>query len=141
MSKTETENKKMEILLVDDDIDFLEQQKIMLTSNGYDVILANTRIDAEKILENKKPDFAIIDLMMAEKDDGFVLSYHIKKLYPDVPVIILTAVTSETGLEFDLTGKDSAWVKADALMSKPVRFEQLQREIERLCKNKVSTDL
>ncbi len=58
-----------------------------------------------------------------------------KKKYPGMPVVLVTAVTSETGLEFDAaTDEERSWVKADALLAKPVRFEQLKREIERLAK-------
>jgi two-component system, OmpR family, response regulator len=70
---------------------------------------------------------------MEHTDSGFTLCHHIKKRYPDVPVIIITAVTSETGLEFDsYTAEERSWVKADSMLSKPIRVEQLLREIERL---------
>lgn len=124
----------MNFLIVDDDLDFLEQQKIMLESEGYTVTQANSRLEAEELLKEMKPDLAIVDLMMQEKDDGFVLSYFIKKAYPDVPVIIVSAVTSETGIAFDGDGINRSWIKADAMLSKPIRFEQLKREIERLCR-------
>jgi CheY-like chemotaxis protein len=125
--------KTLTILVVDDDHDFLVQQSLMLKAYGHTVIEAESREDAEKILLEKKPDLAVIDLMMREKDDGFVLSYFIKKRYPDLPVIIVTAVTSETGMNFSGNVKQSSWIKADAMLSKPIRYEQLKREIERLC--------
>jgi CheY-like chemotaxis protein len=76
---------------------------------------------------------AVIDLMMEEMDAGFTLCREIKKTYPGCPVVICTGVANETGMAFDAaTEEERAWVKADALLDKPVRFEQLQREIERL---------
>jgi CheY-like chemotaxis protein len=63
------------------------------------------------------------------------LCYHIKRKDPGIPVVLLTAVTHQTGLEFDaVTDEERSWVKADAMLAKPVRFEQLEREIERLLK-------
>ena len=48
-------------------------------------------------------------------------------------MILVTAVTSETGLVFDPTSPaERAWVGADAVLAKPIRFEQLKREIDRL---------
>ena len=60
------------------------------------------------------PDLAVLDLMMENMDSGFVLCHHVKRLFPDTPVILLTAVKSATGLDFR-PGSDEAasWVKAD----------------------------
>jgi CheY-like chemotaxis protein len=71
--------------------------------------------------------------MMEHMDGGFALCYHIKKKNGRIPVILISAVTSETGLEFDAaTDEERSWVKADVMLTKPVRFEQLKREIDRL---------
>ncbi|MBN2717953.1 MAG: response regulator [Deltaproteobacteria bacterium] len=125
---------KKTVLLVDDDVDFLEQHRLFLETENYHVVSAQSRAEAEELLKTMTPDLAILDLMMDETDDGFVLAYNIKKINPDVPVILVTAVTSETGLEFDSVGKPGSWIKADAILPKPIRFEQLKREIHRLCK-------
>lgn len=124
---------KKTILLVDDDEDYRFQQKIQLTKAGYDVIEADSKEAAEAILEKTMPDLAVVDLMMEELDAGFTLCYHIKEKSPDLPIILVTAVTQETGMEFDAaTTEERSWVKADAMLAKPIRFEQLKREIEKL---------
>ncbi|NOX89401.1 MAG: response regulator [Calditrichaeota bacterium] len=125
------DNKK--ILIADDDIDMLEQLKMQLQGWGFEVIEAESQEEAERKLERLKPDLAIYDLMMENRDSGFVLSYKTKKKYPDVPVIIVTAVTGETGLKFDAgTEEMRRWIKAEAILDKDIRFEQLKREIDRL---------
>ncbi len=121
------------VLLVDDDQDFIEQMRCMLEAAGHRVSTAPGRARAEEMLEQLKPDLAVIDLMMDRNDDGFVLAYMIKKKYPDVPVIMVTAVTSETGIDFSSAQDTGGWMKADALLQKPVRFEQLEAQIKRLC--------
>lgn len=124
---------RKKILVVDDDMDLLLQIKVQLEAAGYDVETAEGRKDAESRLETLRPDLVVLDLMMEEMDAGFALSYHIKKKDAAIPVILMTAVTRETGLHFDEAGGDArTWVKADAVLSKPVRFEQLNREIKRL---------
>jgi CheY-like chemotaxis protein len=121
------------ILVVDDDPDFLFQLEAMLKRAGYRVITACGQREAEEKLRTLRPDLAVVDLMMEDTDGGFALSYHIKKMDPSIPVILVTAVTAETGMEFDAaTEEERSWVKADALLSKPVRFEQLEREMRRL---------
>lgn len=129
---TETAKNTKTILVVDDDPDFIAQHQMLLESAGYSVVTAESREEAEKMMDESKPDLAMIDLMMEKADDGFTLCYHIKKKHPNVPVILVTAVASETGIEFDAaTEEERAWVKADAFLTKPIRFEQLCREIER----------
>ncbi|MBN1437143.1 MAG: response regulator [Sedimentisphaerales bacterium] len=128
-------NKKITVLVVDDDPDFLLQHELLLKNAGFDVITADSQKAAEDFLKQQLPDLAVVDLMMENADGGFALCYHIKKRSPDIPVIIVTAVASETGLDFDTaTAEERSWIKADALLTKPVRFEQLQREIKRLIK-------
>jgi len=120
------------VLVVDDDLDFLAQTQMQLEAAGYRVTTAESRQQAEDALAAARPDAAIIDLMMEESDAGFTLAYRIKKLDPAIPVIMVTAVTRETGLEFDAaTDEERAWVKADVILDKPIRVEQLVREIEK----------
>lgn len=121
------------VLVVDDDVDFLAQQKLQLAAAGFNVVAAESQAQAQDILRDLRPDIAVLDLMMEHFDGGFALCYRIKKMYPGVPVIIVTGVTSETSLSFDAsTAEERSWVKADALLPKPIRFEQLKREIDRL---------
>ena len=128
-------NSKKIILIVDDDVDFRNQIKFYCEKFGYETITANGETEAIEVIKTKKPDLAILDLMMEKDDSGFILSYKIKQKYPDVPVIIATAVTSETGLIFGVESQEEQqWIKADLIMEKGVRPDQLQREIKRLLK-------
>ena len=121
------------ILVIDDDIDFLSQQQVRLEAAGYRVITAEGQNEAVKVLCETRPDLAVVDLMMEDQDGGFTLCHHIKKIDESIPVILVSAVTGETGFEFDTaTDEERSWIKADAFLDKPVRFEQLLREIHRL---------
>jgi len=121
------------ILVADDDPDYLFQIRFYLQKAGYHVITADSQKEAEKILEQEKPDLAIFDLMMENEDSGFILSHKLKRKFPDVPIIIATAVSSETGIAFGLkTEEDKKWIKADAYLEKGIRPEQLLNEIRKL---------
>jgi CheY-like chemotaxis protein len=123
------------ILVVDDDPDFLEQMKVQLEAAGFRVLPAGGEREAEAVLARENVDLAVVDLMLENADGGFSLCHHIKKRGPRTPVVLVTAVTAETGLEFDAaTEEERSWVKADVFLAKPVRFEQLVREIHRLLK-------
>lgn len=126
-------NKKKTILVVDDDIDYLFQIQLQLKNMGYEVITAESQKEGEQIIGSTKPDLAIYDLMMESEDSGFILSYKTKQKYPDVPIIIATAVASETGISFGLnTEEEKRWIKADLYLEKGIRKEQLQKEIDKL---------
>jgi len=125
------------VLIVDDDHDFLLQMRLQLQNAGYNVLTAEGQKEAEELLADTKPDIAVFDLMMEYQDGGFVLCHHLKKKYPDVPVIMVSAVYSETGIEFDsTTDEERSWIKADRVLAKPVRFEQIRGEIEHLTKGR-----
>jgi CheY-like chemotaxis protein len=82
-----------------------------------------------------KPDLAVFDLMMESDDSGFILCYKLKRRYPEVPVILATAVARETGITFGLSSdQDRDWIRADLYLEKGVRPEQLDQEIKKLLK-------
>lgn len=123
------------ILIVDDDEDYLYQMQLAVKNFGFNVITAESQREAEELLQQVKPDLAIFDLMMENEDSGFILSYKLKKKYPDVPVIIATAVASETGISFGVSSEEERrWIKADLYMEKGIRPDQLHKEIVKLLK-------
>lgn len=123
-------------LVVDDDPDFMTQSVLWLQRLGFAVVTAPSQAEGERRIVDTAYDLALFDLMLENHDSGFVLSYRSKQAKPGVPVILITAVTSETGIQFDAaTGENRNWIRADAVLDKPIRREQLEREIERLIGN------
>jgi len=123
------------VFVVDDDVDYIFQLKTMLEKMGFNVITASGQKEAEDIMDNINPDLIITDLMMENMDSGFVLSHKMKRIFPDVPIIIATALTSETGMSFSLENEDNKnWIKADLYLEKGIRADQLHREINKLLK-------
>ena len=123
------------ILLVDDDVDYLFQMKLQLERFGFKVVMAESQKEAEKLISMLKPDLAIFDLMLENEDSGFILCYKMKKKHPDVPIILATSVSTETGFSFGIGSKDERdWIKADLYLEKGIRTEQLQSEINKLLK-------
>ncbi len=129
------DNLNKTILIVDDDVDYAMQLKIQIESFGFDTIVAEGQKEGEEVIGNIKPDLAIVDLMMENQDSGFVLCYKMKNKYPDMPVILATGVTADTGMSFSLeTEEDKKWIKADLYLEKGIRPDQLHREIKKLLK-------
>lgn len=126
---------KKTILIVDDDMDYMFQMKLKVEQFGFETITAEGQKEAEMIIETIRPDLAILDLMMENDDSGFILAYKIKRKYPEVPIIIATAVTAETGMTFDINSDENKqWIKADLFLDKGIRADQLLKEINKLLK-------
>lgn len=127
-------NKKL-ILIADDDEDYLFQMELFIKSFGFEVLKAQSQKEAEVLIENSNPDLAIFDLMMERDDSGFILCYKMKRKHPDVPIILATAVASETGITFGVSSAlDKQWIKADMYLEKGIRKDQLHKEINKLLK-------
>lgn len=123
------------ILVADDDPDYLFQTVSNLERAGYKTIAVESQAEAESVISKYKPNLAIFDLMMENDDSGFILCYKIKKKYPEVPVILATAVSRETGMSFSLDSeKEKSWIRADRYLEKGIRPEQLDQEVMKLLK-------
>ena len=130
----ELNEKVKKILLVDDDIDLLEQNRTLLEAKGVEVFTAESGKEGIKLFSEIKPDAAIIDLIMEEHDSGFVLCHKLKKtdLGKQIPVFILTSATYETGFKFSATtSEEQKWIKCDGLINKPVVIDDLVSKINK----------
>lgn len=124
---------KKKILLVDDDLDLLEQNKMLIESKGYEVITANSGKEGFEVFKKAKPDACVVDLIMEEHDSGFILCYRIKRddYGKTIPVFILTSATYDTGFKFGAsTSEEKEWIKADALLNKPVIIDEFVQKLE-----------
>jgi CheY-like chemotaxis protein len=123
------------VLVADDDPDYLFQTVKGLEKAGYKTVAVESQAEAETLIARMKPDIAVFDLMMENDDSGFILCYKLKRRYPDVPVILATAVSHETGMSFGLDSEqERAWIRADRYLEKGIRAEQLDQEIMKLLK-------
>ena len=81
-------NNKIKVLMVDDEAQFRSTTKKILTRRGFETILAESGEEAIKKLK-ENPDVVILDVKMPGMDGHQTLN-EIKKLYPQLPVIMLT---------------------------------------------------
>lgn len=123
---------KKKILIVDDDVDFLEMHSAVLKNRGYEVVTAQSSKECLGVLEKGRPDLVVLDIMMEQFDAGFELSKKIKKKYPGLPVMLLTSIGHQTGLEFSSNAEVLKATGADILLDKPVSPESFIAEIESL---------
>jgi CheY-like chemotaxis protein len=129
----ELKDKVKKILIVDDDLDLLEQNKVLMETKGFKVVTAESGKDGFDVFQKEKPDAAIVDLIMEEMDSGFILCHRIKKTEhgKKIPVFMLTSATYETGFKFNAsTPEEKNWIKCDGFLNKPVVVEELLSKLE-----------
>ncbi len=112
------------ILCVDDEPDLLDTLRRQLSRLGHQVILAGSGEEALVALTRHRPDLVITDLMMPDIDGMQVLERSVE-LYPDVPVLLITAyATVQTAVDAIRRG-------AYDYVPKPFTHQQLMVVVER----------
>ncbi len=87
--------KKAKILLIDDDIDFVEATKTTLESKAYEVIVAYEGDEGLRKAREENPALILLDIIMPIKD-GFSAAEQLKKdpQLSKIPVIMLTSYSA-----------------------------------------------
>ena len=118
------------ILFVEDDKDFRDYVFDLLTKNGLVVQSVNKGTQAISKAEKQEPDLVLLDLTLPDMTGESVCT-ELKKMYPNIPIIMLTAKSSvsEKVEGFNLG--------ADDYITKPFEPEELIARIKaRLRQNK-----
>lgn len=111
---------KKKILIIDDDIDFREQAKIVLESENYTVMQAEDGISGLELVQKDNPDFILLDVMMEEVDTGCKVAEDINKIAPETPIVILSSFANAAHQMFD-TSK----VPVKEYLQKPLKSDEL----------------
>jgi CheY-like chemotaxis protein len=124
---------KTKILLVDNDVDFIDLNKAVLENNGFQVVVAYSGAEGLDRVRFEQPDLIVLDLMMEKHDSGFGFARAIKAdpTSKNIPILMLTAVGSETGMDFSQE-LDGYWMKTDDYANKPLLPEDLVKKINEL---------
>jgi two-component system alkaline phosphatase synthesis response regulator PhoP len=119
------------ILIIDDDIDLVEAMRLTLESEGYEVVDAQDGKKGLEKIEKEKPDLILLDVMMETQDEGFHIAYQIRNnaKTSDLPIIMLTAVSQETGFSFD-KDKDEDFLPVNEFLEKPVNPDYLLEKVK-----------
>jgi len=116
------------VLIVDDDPDIVDSLKLILSAEGYAVASATTRDEGMRAVEKEKPDLIILDVMMEQPDDGFVVAQDLRHKGVKTPIIILSSIGHVTGYKF---GKDSEVAPVDEFVSKPIAPKDLLAKVRK----------
>ncbi len=84
------ENVNGTILVIDDDADIRKVLKANLELHKFHVMTAESWTEGQKALSVNNPDILILDLMLPD-GDGVEICRTLRKQYPSLPIIMLTA--------------------------------------------------
>ena len=128
----------MKTIYVVEDHDAIREGVVRyLEISGYKALGQSTLTEERKAIEAQRPDLNIQDVMLPD-GDGFLYIKELKKRYPDLPVIFMTARSEESDriLGFELG--------ADDYISKPFSPKELVLRVaalfRRLDKSGVQSD-
>ena len=124
---------KKRILIIDDDVDFIDLNRAVLENSGFEVVTAFSGREGIDKVKFELPDLILLDLMMEKHDTGFSFAKAIKAdpRYKDIPILMISSVAGETGYDFS-QDLDGYWMKTDGFINKPVAPEELVKRINSL---------
>lgn len=109
------------ILMVEDDFALAMGTEYALTSEGYEVVSANTLADARRLYDDSI-DLVLLDVMLPD-GNGLTLCKELREAGSLVPIIFLTAVSEEVNIVQGLE------IGADDYVTKPYRVKELLARI------------
>jgi len=121
----------MQILLVEDDLSLAEGLQKGLGREGFTVNHVSNGADAIHAVDTNTPDIMTLDLGLPDLD-GLDVLRQVRKKYPDLPVLLLTA---RDALEDKVAGLDMG---ADDYLVKPFAMQELLARL-RVLERRIST--
>ncbi|WP_424357928.1 response regulator transcription factor [Methanocella sp. MCL-LM] len=120
------------IMIVDDEPDVVDLVKIVLKSEGYEVVTANSGKEALDKIGNELPDLVLLDIMMPQMD-GWEVYNHIKSnsKTKDIPVAMLTAKSQSIDKMIGLHV-----VQVDDYITKPFGRAELLERVKKILSEK-----
>ena len=115
--------KDIRVLMVDDEEQFRSTTSKILTRRGYETTVAENGEAAVRIIKNAKQDVVVLDVKMPGMD-GHEALHEIKKIDPNVQVIMLTGHGSVDSAKKSLKGE------AFDYLNKPCDMDLLASKIE-----------
>lgn len=115
------------ILIVDDEKPLRSILIEILQKNGFPAVEASSSKEAFKIFGEEKPDAVLLDLKMPDMD-GIEVMQELKKMDPDIPIIIVTAYGDIP------TAVEAIKLGAYDFIVKPPKFDRLVFTLKRAIK-------
>jgi CheY-like chemotaxis protein len=120
-----------EVLIVDDDPDFVEITSMILKQHGYTVSTAASGDEALEQMRAERPDVLLLDVMMSTVLDGVNVSFAMSEdpELRSVPIVMISSIPDSPNADKFPTDE---YVPISAWITKPVNPDKLVSTIQRL---------
>lgn len=94
------EDKKIKVILVEDDEFLSRVLSFRLKDDGFDVVTVDNGAAAFDIIKKEKPNIVLLDLLLPQKD-GFQILAELKQdaIAKEIPVVILSNLGQQTDVD------------------------------------------
>jgi CheY-like chemotaxis protein len=122
------------ILIIDDDLDFIEACQNMLEAVDYEVASEHRRDKVIDKISEFCPDLVLLDVLMDNQLAGFEIAAHLcgDKKQSSIAIIFLTGYFMRTGLRELQNELIHKWPSVKFVLDKPVRPAKLLETIRQL---------
>jgi DNA-binding response OmpR family regulator len=122
------DRKHQRVLVVDDDLPFLEATRTILEEHGYDVVTAHDGSEGLRRAECESPDLIVLDVMMPRRS-GLCVLEHIGRRGRTGPRIVV--VSANEGDRHEKLAREKG---ADLYLKKPFEMRELLAAVDSLLK-------
>ena len=120
-------NNQPVILVVDDIVTNIVLIQAFLRGRNYEVLSAQSGVQALQIASENHPDIVILDIMMPEMDGYEVLArQRAGEDTKDIKVVMLSALAKESDI------RNAMDLGADGFLTKPILANKLYEALEKL---------
>lgn len=130
---------KGKVLIVDDDPDFVKTTKMILISDGYEVIVATDARQGLEMVKESRPGLVILDIMMESLFEGFSFLSVLRTDpeygdFQSVPVLMVSSVKADTGSRFVFDDAEDMGEapQPDDYLDKPIKPKVLLEKVAAL---------
>jgi len=122
------------LLMIDDDPDFVEGIRSILTSANFEVDVAYNPKDGLHALQTKPYDLLLLDIMMGRGAEGIMIARKLRKdvKLRELPVLIITGMREQIAFLFPGEPVHPRFVEIDELVEKPVEPKLLLEKVNGL---------
>ncbi|MFO7917534.1 MAG: response regulator [Anaerolineae bacterium] len=119
------------ILIVDDDPDFVEATRMVLESEGYEVISASDGDEGLRKAKEERPDLVILDVIMETVLDGLNMCQEMANdlEQENIPILMVTSIANS---DYAALFPTDEYIQIDDFVTKPIAPDELLRRIEKL---------
>ncbi len=122
-----------QILIIDDDVDFLEITSLFLKNKDFHIETAASPEQGFRKIQENTPDLVVLDVMMPSEFEGFELARDIREKLKlmDLPIIILSCIHDQKQVPYRFA-PDKDYLPVDVFLDKPVNPDVLLEKVNSL---------